>query len=74
MQEAISNTIEIKPYLVKSASNKVMQKDPEEQTASEVIQSIQRGLMDMMQRLMERVERLIIDDITEEPRIPSTTQ
>ena len=58
IQEAISNTIEIKSYLVKSASNKVMQKDSEKQTAAEVIQSIQRGLMDIMQRLVERVKQL----------------
>ena len=58
IQEAISNTNEMESYLVKSASSKVMQKDLEEQTASAVIQSIQRGLMDMMQRLVERVEQL----------------
>ena len=50
--------MELKSYLVKSASSKVMQvmqKEPEEQTAVAVIQ---RGLVDMMQRLMERVEQL----------------
>ena len=61
IQEAISNTIEMESYLVKSASSKVMQitqKDPEEQAAVAVIQSTQRGLVDMMQRLVERVEQL----------------
>ena len=36
----------------------VMQKDPEEQAAVAVIQSTHRGLMDMMQGLVERVEQL----------------
>ena len=35
-----------------------MQKDYEEQAAVAVIQSTQRGLVDMMQRLVERVEQL----------------
>ena len=59
IQEAVSNTLGLESYLVKSASNKVMQvmqKDPEEQAAVAVIQSTQRGLMDMIQRLVDRVE------------------
>ena len=59
IQEAIRNTIKLESYLVKSASSKVMQvmqKDYEEQAAVAVIQSTQRGLVDMMQRLVERVE------------------
>ena len=46
---------------MKAASSKVMQvtqKDPEEQAAVAVIQSTQRGLMDMMQTLVERIEQL----------------
>ena len=61
IQEAVSNTIKLKSYLVESARSKlmqVMQKDPEEQAAVAVIQSTQRGLMDMMQGLVERVEQL----------------
>ena len=61
IQEALSNTIELESYLVKSASSKVMQvtpRDPEEQAAVAVVQSTQRGLVDMMQRLVERVEQL----------------
>ena len=61
IQEAVSNTIELESYLVKSARSKVMlvtQKDPKEQAAVAVIQSTQKGLRDMMQRLVERVEQL----------------
>ena len=61
IQEAISNTIKLESYLVKSASSKVMQvmqKGPEEQAVVAVIQSTQRGLVDMMQRLVGRVEQL----------------
>ena len=61
IQEAVSNTTKLKSYLVKSARSKlmqVMQKDSEEQAAVAVIQSTQRGLMDMMQGLVERVEQL----------------
>ena len=36
----------------------VTQKESEEQTAVAVIQFTRRGLMDMMQRLVERVEQL----------------
>ena len=36
----------------------VTQKDPEEQDAIAVIQFTQRGLVDIMQRLVERVEQL----------------
>ena len=36
----------------------VTQKDHEEQAAVAVIQSTQRGLVDMIQRLVERVEQL----------------
>ena len=44
IQEAVSNTIKMESYLVKSASSKVMQvtkKDPEEQATVAVIQSTQ---------------------------------
>ena len=61
IQEAVSDTIELESYLVKSANSKVMQvtqKDPEEQAAVAVIQSTQKGLVDMMQTLVERVEQL----------------
>ena len=61
IQETVSNTMELESYLVKFASGKVMQvmqKDPEEQATFAVIQSTQRGLVDMMQRLVERVEQL----------------
>ena len=61
IQEAVSNKIELESYLVKSSSSKVMQvmqKDPEEQIAVAVIQSTLRGLVDMMQGLVERVEQL----------------
>ena len=36
----------------------VMQEGPEEQAVVAVIQSTQRGLVDMIQRLVERVEQL----------------
>ena len=42
IQKAVSNTIELEPYLVKYASSKVMQvtqEDPEKQDAVTVIQS-----------------------------------
>ena len=59
IQEAKSNTIKLKSYLVESASRKLMQvmwKNPQEQADIAVIQSTERGLMDMMQRLVKRVE------------------
>ena len=61
IQAAVSNTIKLESYLVKSASSKVMQviqKDPDKQAAVAVIQSTQRCLVDMMQKLVERVEQL----------------
>ena len=64
IQEAVTNTVELELYLVKSASSKwmlVTQKDPKEQAAVAVIQwlqTTQKGLRDMMQRLVERVEQL----------------
>ena len=61
IREAVSSTIELESYLLKSASSKVIQvaqKGPEEQAAVAVIQSTQRGIAEMMQRLVERVEQL----------------
>ena len=78
IQEAVSNTVELESYLVKSASSKVMQvtqKDPEEQAAAAVIQFTQRGLMDMMQRLVERVEQFeMISQKNPVPQVESGKQ
>ena len=77
VQEAVSNTIELESYLVKSASSKVMQvtqKEPEEQAAVAVIQSTQRGLVDMMQRLVERVEQLEMTQKSPVPRVQPSEQ
>ena len=61
IHEAVSSTIELESYLLKSAGSNVMQvtqKDSEEQAAVAVIQSTQKGLMETMQKLVERVEQL----------------
>jgi len=61
IHEAVSSTIELESYLLKSTSSNVMQvtqKGPEEQAAVTVNQSTQKGLMEMMQKLVERVEQL----------------
>ena len=61
IHEAVSGTIELESYLLKSASSdvrQVTQKEPEEQAAVAVIQSTQKGLMEMMQKLVGRVEQL----------------
>ena len=61
IHEAVSGTIELESYLLKSASSdvrQVTQKEPEEQAAVAVIQSTQKGIMEMMQKLVGRVEQL----------------
>ena len=61
IHEAVSSTIELETYLLKSAScniRQVTQKEPGEETTVAAIQSTQRGLMEMMQKLMGRVEQL----------------
>ena len=53
IHEAISSTIELETYLLKSAScniRQVTQKEPGEETTVTAIQSTQRGLMEMMQK------------------------
>ena len=53
----------------------VTQKDPEEQAAVAVIQFTQRGLMDMMQRLVERVEQFeMISQKNPVPQVESGKQ
>ena len=46
----------------------VTSKDPEKQAAVAVVQSTQRGLVDMMQKLVERVEQL--EMVSQKPRNP----
>ena len=61
IHEAVSGTIKLESYFLKSASSdvrQVTQKEPQEQAAVTVIQSTQKGLMEMMQKLVGRVEQL----------------
>ena len=76
IQEAVSSTIELESYLVKSANYKmkvmqVTQKDPEEQPAVAVIRCTERYCGYDSKAGGE--SRTVRGDITEEPCTPSTT-
>ena len=62
IHEAVSSTIELQSYLLTKSSNcnvrQVTEKEPEEEAAVAMIQSTQKGLMEMMQKLVGRVEQL----------------
>ena len=55
IHEAVSSTIELESYLLKSAScnvRQVTQKKPDGEATVAMIQSTQRGIMEIMQKLM----------------------
>ena len=61
IHKAVSSTIELESYLLKSASSnmrQVTQKQPKKQATIAVIQFTQRSFMEMMQKLVGTVELL----------------